>query len=61
MKNNFRSNQPFEEALVDAEELYDYEKDPQERKNLVNEADYKSIKSELKTQAITFFKTQEVK
>ena len=61
MKNNFRSNQPFEEALVDAEELYDYEKDPQERKNLVNEADYKSIKSELKSQAIAFFKTQEVK
>jgi len=61
MKGNFRTNQPFDADLVDAEELYDYEKDPQETKNLAKEEAYKTIKAELKAQAIAFFKTQEVK
>ena len=61
MKGNFRTNQPFDSDLVDAEELYDYEKDPQETKNLAKEEAYKTIKAELKAQAIAFFKTQEVK
>lgn len=61
MKDNFRSSQPFDAALVDAEELYDYKKDPQETKNLVKEDDYKTVKADLKAQAIAFFKTQEVR
>ena len=61
MKDNFRSSQPFDASLVDAEELYDYEKDPQETKNLVKEEAYLTIKEDLKSQAIAFFKTQEVK
>ncbi|ARV16851.1 hypothetical protein BTO07_06705 [Polaribacter sp. SA4-12] len=61
MKDNFRSNQPFDASLVDAEELYDYEKDPKETKNLVKEEAYKTVKEDLKAQAIAFFKTQEVK
>jgi len=61
MKDNFRTNQPFDVSLVDAEELYDYEKDPQETKNLVKEDAYKTVKADLKAQAIAFFKTQEVK
>jgi arylsulfatase A-like enzyme len=60
MKDNFRSDQSFDESLVDAEELYDYDKDPQETKNLINEEDYKAIKEDLKSKAIAFFKTQEV-
>ena len=60
MKGNFRATQPFDAALVDAEELYDYEKDDQETKNLVNEVAYKKVKNNLKAQAIAFFKTQEV-
>lgn len=61
MKDHFRSNQPFKEYLVDAEELYDYTKDPLETKNLIHEVEYKSIKKDLKSQAIAFFKNQEVK
>ena len=61
MKDNFRSSQPFNANLVDAEELYDYEKDAQETKNLVNEEAYSAIKEDLKAQAIAFLKTQEVK
>lgn len=61
MKGNFRATQPYNTALVDAEELYDYEKDPQETKNLINEEAYKVIKADLKSEAIEFFKTQEVK
>ena len=61
MKGNFRSDQPFDATLIDAEELYDYDKDPQETKNLINEKGYKTIKKDLKLEAIEFFKTQEVK
>ncbi len=60
MKDNFRSDKAFDASLVDSEELYDYEKDAQETKNLVNEEAYKSVKANLKNQAIAFFKTQEV-
>lgn len=60
MKDNFRTDQPFNANLVDAEELYDYEKDPLETKNLIKEEAYKAIKSDLKAKAIAFFKTQEV-
>ena len=61
MKGHFRSNQPFDAALIDAEELYDYDKDPQETKNLIDEKKYKTIKENLKSKAISFFKTQELK
>lgn len=48
----------FDEKLVVAEELYDYEKDAEETKNLVNEKDYQKIKNELKELSKTFFKSQ---
>ena len=61
LKDNFRSDRPFDKALIDAEEFYDYAKDPEERKNLISEGTYKGVISELKSQAVSFFKSQEVK
>ncbi|QOD61971.1 sulfatase [Polaribacter haliotis] len=61
MKDNWRSDKPYKESLLDADELYDYDKDPQETKNLVNEVAYKSIKADLKAKAIAYFKSQETK
>jgi len=61
MKDNFTSERKYEETLIDAEELYDYIKDPEERKNLALEKEYASIKAQLKLQAIEFFKQHEIK
>ena len=57
----FESNRKSSEIEIDAEELYDYEKDPQETKNLINETSYKTVKTDLKAQAIEYFKSQETK
>jgi arylsulfatase A-like enzyme len=57
----FESNRKSSEIEIDAEELYDYEKDPQETKNLINEVSYKTVKADLKAQAIGYFKSQETK
>ena len=61
LTDNYTSDRPFDASLVVAEELYDYEKDPEERKNLIAEEAYKSVKANLKSQAIAFFKSQEIK
>lgn len=61
LTDNYTSARPYDEALVVAEELYDYEADPEERKNLINEEEYKAVKDVLKAQAIKFFNSQEVK
>lgn len=45
--DGYRSNKPYEEGLIIARELYDYDKDPLETKNLVKEADYANIVQEL--------------
>ncbi|RXP44532.1 DUF4976 domain-containing protein [Lutibacter sp. HS1-25] len=45
----YRSYKPYDEGVVIARELYDYEVDPLESKNLVNEAEYASIVIELKS------------
>ena len=61
MKDNFTSERAFEDALIADEELYDYVKDAEERKNLAFELDYVAIKAQLKNQAIAFFKEHELK
>lgn len=61
LTDNYTSERPYDESLVVAEELYDYDKDPLETKNLINEPQYAKIKDNLKAKAITFFKSQEVK
>jgi len=45
----YRSYKPYEEGVVIARELYDYDVDPLETKNLVDEAEYASIVIELKS------------
>ena len=58
MGNNFRSNQPFNADWIVGTELYDYEKDPNETINVVNEEAYKAISKELKGKMLAFFKSQ---
>ncbi len=57
----YESNRNIDTATIFDEELYDYEKDPQETKNLINEADYSEIKKDLKAKANAYFKSQETK
>ena len=61
MKNNFRSSQPFDKAMIAGEELYDYKNDPLEKENVVNEKKYEAESLALKNKMIAFFKTQEKK
>ena len=58
MTNDFRSSQPFNADLIVGTELYDYDKDPNETVNVVDDESYKSVAKDLKTKMITFFKTQ---
>ena len=58
MGNNFRSNQPFNADWIVGTELYDYEKDPNETINVVNEEAYKAVSKELKGKMLAFFKSQ---
>jgi len=57
----YESNRNIDTAFIFDEELYDYAKDPQETKNLINEADYAAIKKDLKAKAVAYFKSQETK
>ncbi len=59
--NNFTSKQSFNEAQVYASELYDYDKDPLETVNVVNDVNYSQKAKELKSKMIAFFKSQEAK
>jgi arylsulfatase A-like enzyme len=58
-KNNFRSTQPFNSDLIIATEMYDYQKDPNETVNVVDEKKYSSASKELNNTMIHFLKTQE--
>ena len=46
--NYYRSYNPYDEKNIVATELYDYEKDPWETENLIDNPDYKEIKKQLK-------------
>jgi arylsulfatase A-like enzyme len=59
--NDFTSKQAFETSKVYASELYDYEKDPLEKVNVVADNGYEKTSSELKEKMIAFFKSQEQK
>ena len=58
MTNDFRSTQAFNADLVVGTELYDYDKDPNETINVVNEKEYKSVAKDLKTKMLAFFASQ---
>jgi iduronate 2-sulfatase len=59
MGENFRSTQPFNQSLVIGSELYDYKKDPLEKKNVVNDKKYTAMSKEMLNKMLAFFKTQE--
>ena len=56
--NDFTSKQAFETSKVYASELYDYEKDPLEKVNVVKDKKYENTSSELNSKMIEFFKSQ---
>jgi arylsulfatase A-like enzyme len=59
MNNNFTSKEPFAESRVYARELYDYEKDPLEKINVADNADYKKISVQMNDLFLEFLKSQE--
>ncbi len=58
MNNNFRSTQAFNPDFIVGTELYDYDKDPNETNNVVDEKEYKSVAKDLKTKMLAFFAAQ---
>ncbi len=59
MKNNFRSDkQPFDESLVDAEELYDYKTDPLETVSYAYDSTYADAKRRMKAMALKYFEEE---
>jgi hypothetical protein len=61
MKNNFRSTQPYDASLVLGEELYDYQVDPLEKENVINQKAYEKESFNLRNEMIKYFKSQEKK
>ncbi len=59
LKNNFRSNQPFSKDLLVASELYDYEKDPNEPINVVDEKGYSVVSKDMYSKMLGILKSQE--
>jgi hypothetical protein len=57
--NDFTSAQPYDEKKLYATELYDYRKDPFEKKNVAGDPSYIAIRAELMEQMKSFFKSQE--
>jgi arylsulfatase A-like enzyme len=59
LRNGFRSTQPFNKELLVGTELYDYEKDPLETVNVVNDKKYQVVAIALKVKMLAFLKSQE--
>ena len=57
--NDFTSKDAFQSKKVYATELYDYQKDPNETVNVVNDALYKTVAKEMHQKMIDFFTAQE--
>ena len=58
---DFRSTKAYNPAAVTATELYDYETDPNETHNLINNSKCTAIKKELAGKMHIYFKRQEIK
>lgn len=58
MNNGFRSNNPFSKDLIVAKELYDYEKDPLETVNVLDDKEYVRIVADLENKMSAFFESQ---
>ncbi len=59
MKNNWHSTQKFDETLLEAVELYDYEKDPLETVSQQNNPEYKDALKDLKQMMLEHFEKYE--
>ncbi len=59
--NNFTSTESFDEKKIYAKELYDYTKDPLEKINVADEANYLAIAKSMHSKMLAYFKTQEKK
>jgi len=59
--NDFTSKQAFEANKVYATELYDYEKDPLEKVNVVKDKEYEKNAIDLNAKMMAFFKSEEQK
>jgi arylsulfatase A-like enzyme len=58
IKDYFRSTEPYNENLRVAEELYDYEKDPLETVNVVEDNGYSSVRKTMHQQILEFLASQ---
>ena len=58
MNNNFRSTQAFNPEFIVGTELFDYEKDPNETNNVVDEKEYKAVAKDLKAKMLAYFAAQ---
>ena len=61
MRDNFRTNRAFDKNLIVAMELYDYQKDPNETINVVEEKKYAEVKKDLYSKMLSFFESQLLK
>lgn len=59
-KNNYKSDQKYDKKNIIAAELYDYENDPLETNNFVDDKEYKAITKELANKLSNFLKKQEI-
>jgi iduronate 2-sulfatase len=57
---DFTSVTKYNENLLVGEELYDYKSDPEERKNLINTIEYRTIKVQMKKQMMKFFEERRI-
>lgn len=58
MRNGFRTFRPFSKDLVMATELYDYQKDPDEKVNVSGKMEYAGEEANLNDKIISFFESQ---
>ena len=58
LKDSFRSYKPYSKGLVVASELYDYEKDPDETINIVDEKIYASVAKDMNDKMLNFLSSQ---
>ena len=57
-KNTYRTFKPYQDENIVARELYDYEKDPLETKNLVDDPAYTSVVKQLKAELKGYLKSE---
>jgi iduronate 2-sulfatase len=58
LKDSYRSYKPYSKDLVVASELYDYDKDPNETMNVVDEKEYVSVSKEMNEKMESFLTSQ---